>query len=218
MSKANPPEQTQLRVAKAVRRGELASSAWSERKGILKLHAARSVDEFWRVAQKLIQRAAPSSARWLCLRPVRMSTAMMLLRESAFTRRRAGGLKRRKKPYESVVAHGKESALLKDLFTRHRALSHFRSNPRTPIVHLKSDGTILGRQKRECNFCAERGWKFGVILGFWKQTRLQGALLLHRKEEEGDFTRTELERLREFRPHFETALRRVIAKVSSQKF
>ena len=44
MSKANPLEQTQRRLTKAVGRMELVRSARSERNGILKLHAALSVD------------------------------------------------------------------------------------------------------------------------------------------------------------------------------
>jgi DNA-binding CsgD family transcriptional regulator len=177
----------------------------SNLKAGLKLAAATTTDQYWAATQALIVAAAPCSTRWLCVRPIRMATAMVLLRETAAAPGR-NGIKTngRSEPGEW------EAALLKELFARHPAVLHFRQNAGAALVHLGPAETLLVRGGRH-ELLRGCDWAFGAALAFWSRKRIQGLLLLHRAENEGDFSEAELRALRNLHPHFETALSRVIA-------
>ena len=179
-------------------------------RGLLKLQAALTSEEFWEAAQMLIQQSAPSPSRWLCLRPIRMATALRLLRETRSLRESvrfgngdgAAG---------DATSDQEEAALLKELFARHPAMSHFRSNPLAPVVHLRPLGKSNGNHK-EVDFLRRRRWRFGVALAFWNKAHLEGILLLHRPDSDRDYTSEELERLRRLHPQLEKALCRIITR------
>ncbi|MEO8438731.1 MAG: helix-turn-helix transcriptional regulator [Spartobacteria bacterium] len=174
---------------------------------MLKLQAATTIDCYWEATQALVAAAAPSSNRWLCVRPLQMKTAMMLLRETdpARGRRRSG---RKKNGHSEEGAD--EAVLLAELFARHPAPLHFRRNPETLFMHLKPKETLPvchggNGLLQDCD------WVCCAALAFSRQKRIQGLLLLHRTENEGDFSATELQTLRDLHPYLETALCRVIA-------
>lgn len=178
----------------------------ANRKAVLKLAAASTTDQYWVATQALIAEAAPSSTRWLCVRPLRMATAMMLLRETTEGEYGRSGRKAKR----SLAARKREATLLKDLFARHPAILYFRRNAGAPLVHLGPEKTLPVRrsqhdQLRRCD------WVFGAALAFWNRKQVQGFLLLHRAGNEGNFSEAELRTLRNLQPHLETALSRVIA-------
>gem|GEM_PF-567841 len=177
----------------------------SNRKAALKLAAAITIEQYWAATQALIAAAAPSSTRWLCVRPIRMATAMMLLRETAAAPGRNGI-----KTNGRLRSDEGEAALLKELFTRHPAVLHFRRNSRAPLMHLGPEERCLVRRSQHA-LLRGRDWVFGAALAFWSRKQMQGCLLLHRAENEGDFSEVELRTLRNLHPHLETALTRVIA-------
>jgi DNA-binding CsgD family transcriptional regulator len=172
--------------------------------GLLKLQAALTSEEFWEAAQVLIDEVAPSPTRWLCLRPIRMATALRLLRETRTVRESDG-----KHADKDTTSDHEEAALLKELFARHPAISHFRSNPLVPVVHLRSRDNRNGN-RNQVEFLRRRRWSFGAALAFWNKSQLEGLLLLHRRNSDGDYTSTELERLRQLHPQLEKALCRII--------
>ncbi len=176
----------------------------SHRKALLKLHAAGTIEQYWSAAQALIEGVAPCSTRWFCVRPLRMATALLLLREKPVARGRL-----RAAPSEE------ESALLQDLFARHPAMPHFRRAGRQPLVHLKIAPPETGSQAGQ-DLLREHRWEHGVALAFRKQKRLEGILLLHRSRQEGDFSGLELTRLRNLHDHLETALCRLISARGNQ--
>ena len=188
------------------RRADRAAQLFgSNRKAVLKLAAATTTDQYWAATQALIAEAAPCSTRWLCVRPIRMATAMMLIREAG-----AAGARNGSKRNGRVEARAQDAALLKELFARHPAVLHFRRTPGAPLVHLRPEEIRPVRGSwhdilRECD------WFFGAALAFWHRKRMQGFLLLHRAKDEGDFSEAELRTLRNLQPHLETALSRVIA-------
>ncbi len=169
------------------------------RKALLKLQAAGTIEQYWTAAQALVAASAPCSTRRFCVRPVRMASALMLLRETPAARGRG----RRAEDED-------EAAQLKDLFARHPAMLHFRRNVRASLVHLKAEATDVPSAASQ-DLLRERRWKYGVALAFWKRKRIEGFLLLHRSATEGDFSSAELASLRELHPHLETALGRLIA-------
>ena len=177
-------------------------------RGLLKLQAARTSEEFWNAAQLLIEETAPSPSRWLCLRPIRMATALRLLRETRRPRELAR-FGNGSGAAEDPTPDQEEAVLLKELFARHPAVSHFRSNPLVPMVHLRP----LRTGKRDhADFVRRWRWRFGVALAFWNRAQLEGLVLLHREDCDGDYTASELERLRQLHPHLEKALCRVITR------
>lgn len=188
----------------ATRRGENPAVALvfgSNRKAALKLGAAADAGQFWDAAQAMIAQAAPSSTRWLCIRPKGITTAMMLLRETP------SGEEAPAKPGTVPKAHEVDVRLLNELLTRHPAILHFQQNSGVPFVRLNPEHTEPGPSRWRKLSDA----KFGVALAFWKRKQLQGVLILHRTGEEGDFLKGELRRLRELHPHLETALCRILA-------
>lgn len=172
----------------------------SNPKAILRLGAATDAGQFWSAAQALLVQAAPSSKRWLCLRPIGAATAMMLLRETA------PGHGARAKPAKLRQPDEKDAAILEELFSHHPAILHFRDHPGLPLIHLS--GGLAG--KGGSRGAGQGETKRGAALAFWRRRSLKGLLLLHRSEAEGDFTKTELRALRQLHPHLETALCRVI--------
>jgi DNA-binding CsgD family transcriptional regulator len=171
---------------------------------MLKLQAATTADQFWTAAQALIAQAAPCSTRWLCLRPIRMATAMMLLRETAETREERDLSCKRNHHLDAA-----DAALLETLFARHPAILHFRKNAGLPLVHLRQE-ELGPASESQMQWPELSAWKFGAALAFWKRKRLQGLLFLHRTEQESDFSETELKALRELHPQWQTALCRII--------
>ena len=169
------------------------------RKALLQLQAAETIERYWAATQALIAASAPSSTRWFCVRPIKMATALMLLRETPAARGQA-----------RPAGEEDEAAQLKDLFARHPAMLHFRRNLGASLVHLKPEKTEA-RSEASQDLLRERRWEFGVALAFWKRKRIEGFLLLHRTATEGDFSSTELASLRELQPHLETALGRLIS-------
>jgi DNA-binding CsgD family transcriptional regulator len=207
ISMSGPQRHPQRRKRKLSNRGadRPAGIFVSNRKAILKLAAATTTDQYWAATQALIATAAPCSTRWLCVRPIRMTTAMMLLRETAAAPGRNGTKTNgRSQPGE------REAALLKELFARHPAVLHFRKNSGAPLVHLGPEEMILmhGSRHEQLRGC---DWASCAALAFWGRKQMQGFLLLHRAEHEGDFSEAELRALRNLHPHLETALSRVIA-------
>ncbi len=196
--RATPPRRAN---PAAGRKNEIGSLFGSDRKAALKLGAATDAGQFWSAAQALIAQAAPSSTRWLCIRPMGMATAMMLLRETAPRSGASAGQAKPRKPNEG------ESALLKELFSRHPAILHFRHNSGLPSIHLNP--VEAGEDRPLSPSLSEA--KFGAALAFWKRKRIQGVLLLHRTEGEGDFSEAEMAALLDLHPYLETALRRILS-------
>ncbi len=169
------------------------------RKALLKLQGAGAIEQYWMAAQALTEASAPCSTRWFCVRPIRMVSALMLLRETAELR----GQVRSQREEEDAVQ-------LKDLFARHPAMLHFRRNGRASMLHLNGD-SAAAQSKTAQDWLHRRRWKYGVALAFWERKRIEGFLLLHRSTNEGDFSSAELASLRELHPHLQTALCRLIA-------
>ncbi|MEP6822576.1 MAG: helix-turn-helix transcriptional regulator [Chthoniobacterales bacterium] len=176
----------------------ISASAWTGRPA-LRLQAASGIHEYWAAAQDLVAAAAPSATRWLCLRPIGMRTALVLLRETA-----ARG---RKKKQVSLVG---EAEFLRDLFSHHPAILHLHGNAEKAVVRL-APSVMQSLPQSSHSVLREQRGKFGAALAFWKGKRLEGVLVLHRSEEEGDFTKEEWRRLRQIHPHLQTALHRLIA-------
>jgi DNA-binding CsgD family transcriptional regulator len=176
-------------------------------RGLLKLQSAVTAEEFWEAAQVLIEEAAPSSSRWLCLRPIRMATALRLLRETRSPRELAR-FGNGNDAAEVPASDQEEAALLKELFARHPAISHFRSNPLVPLVHLRP---MRKGNRNHVGFVRRWQWRFGVALAFWNKAHLEGLVVLHRQDSDGDYTSSELERLRHLHSQLEKALCRIIA-------
>jgi DNA-binding CsgD family transcriptional regulator len=177
-------------------------------RGLLKLQSALTSEEFWEAAQVLIEDAAPSPSRWLCLRPIRMATALRLLRETR-SPREVARFGNGNGADEDAASDREEAALLKELFARHPAISYFRSNPLVPVVHLRP---LTKGNRNHVGFVRRRQWHFGAALAFWNKAQMEGLLLLHRPDFAGDYTVSELERLRQLHPQLEKALCRIITR------
>ncbi len=171
-------------------------------KALLKLAAARNAGEFWNSAQALLTQVAPSSIRWLCIRPTSMSTALVLLRETQTGAQRSSD--------EAGRSGRDDAALLKELFARHPAILHFQRRVGVPLVYLQPDQFSAAGQDG-VRWPHLNQARFGVALAFWNRKEIRGVLLLHRMEEEGDFSPAEIKALRRLHPHLETALRRILA-------
>ena len=176
----------------------ISFNGWTSRPA-LRLQAASTIHEYWAAAQDLVAEAAPTATRWLCLRPIRMRTALMLLRETA-----AHG---RKKKHIPLVG---EAEFLRDLFSHHPAILHLHGNAGKAVVRL-APSVMKSLLQSSHILLREQRCKFGAALAFRKGKRLEGVLLLHRSEEEGDFTKAEWRRLRQLHPHLQTALHRLVA-------
>lgn len=204
--KVRPRPRSRCPAARANRAEAIRSIFDSNRKAVLKLGAATDTRQFWTAAQALLAQAAPASMRWLCIRPVRMATAMLLLRETP-----AGADRSFDRKIDRLGPDEAETALLQELFARHPAIVYFRHHAGLPLVHLSKEEAALPGENRSCWPGLSRA-KFCAALAFWKRKRIQGVLLLHRAEEEGDFSEAEIATLRELHPHLETALCRVISR------
>ena len=202
------PGQTNTNRNKTVPRLARGRGPVISARGLLKLQAAGTSEEFWEAAQVLIQEVAPSPSRWLCLRPIRMTTALRLLRETR-TPRESVRFGNGNRTAAGRASDQEEAALLKELFARHPAISHFRSNRLVAVVHLRPLRTC---NRNEADFVQRWRWRFGVTLAFWRKAQLEGLLLLHREDCDGDYTLSELERLRHLHPQLEKALCRIITR------
>ncbi|MGI8437810.1 MAG: response regulator transcription factor, partial [Chthoniobacterales bacterium] len=195
------------RIPAATRAEAIRSVFESNPRAVLKLGAATDAGQFWAAAQALLAQGAPSSMRWLCLRPVRMATAMMFLQETAPS---ADGSSSRKT--KALMPDVAETALLRELFARHPAIVYFRHHAGLPLVHHLGAGEAALTGENWSRWPGLSKAKFCTALAFWKRKKIQGVLLLHRAQTEGDFAEAEIAVLRELQPHLETALCRVIER------
>jgi DNA-binding CsgD family transcriptional regulator/PAS domain-containing protein len=197
------------------------NSSWpraAAKKALLHLHAALDATQFWSATQELLRDAIPSSSSLLCLRAIRGTKPMLVLRSSETARALRG-----RQRHDVFPVDGEEPRLATrslqleplpaDFFTIHPALSHFRSNPGLATVRLGdllADQTPAARAKFERRLARPLGWRTGAAAAFWRHEQLEGVLLLHRNGAV-EFSDREMELLRQMQPDLETALRRVIA-------
>ncbi len=182
------------------------------RRAARKLGSAVTVAQFWSAAQALIAQAAPGSMRWLCLRPIRMTTAMVFLRETV-----SGPAGFPCEPKSVALADG-EAVIVKDLFAHHPAIGRFRENAGLALAHLDRE-EIRSVNARKDFWPGVSEIHAGVALAFWERKRLHGMVLLHRAPEEGDFSGAEISALRELHTHLESAVCRIMAtrRLAAQK-
>lgn len=174
-------------------------------KALLHLNAASDPGQFWKAVQVLLARTAPASTRWLCLHPIRMASAMLLLKGANADRDNGADAR------PGIDEGEDDAAFLKELFARHPAIVHLCAEDRRSLIHLNAAQCGRARTMMGRRWPRMSGARFGVALAFWQRRQLQGVLLLHRTETEGDFSESELAHLRELHPHFETALNRIVA-------
>lgn len=159
----------------------------------LALHAAVDYATFWPVLEATVQRHVPCASVALFAEIVDQSIPQLFFS--------TGGV------YESLPV-----AQCRAMIQQSHLLAYLRANRGVPVVHWSDYGGTKAQHQATPHFrrfMAPMGWAWFICLAFWRRRRLFGALLLHRREAEGDFTTAERACLDHLWPELNVALERL---------
>ncbi|MSU23473.1 MAG: LuxR family transcriptional regulator [Opitutus sp.] len=163
---------------------------------LLGLHRAMDFNGVWAALQRLLETLAPHDT-------MVMSVNYVDWRREATTRRLTSG-------HSRVLADEKTSRLVVEE-GRHFFQPFLEKNPGIPVYHHTQ---VMAPEKIPDTRYYQRvmtpfGWRYSAHLLFWREEKVETAIALRRRPEQGDFTPVEMEVMRALHPHIAVAFERV---------
>lgn len=162
----------------------------AELQALLDLHAAKTLKQFWRSAQRLLHSALPGATLWFAPTQDWMPPGATFRAETAL----------------------KTDSQFQRFLERHPLKAFLLANPQNHLAtfsDVMTDAQLL-RSKFYREFMAPQHERFSVVLALWHGTSLRALIGLNRLQNDHDFSRTELGTLGSLRGHLGAALNGVL--------
>ncbi|MFZ0708424.1 MAG: helix-turn-helix transcriptional regulator [Terrimicrobiaceae bacterium] len=157
--------------------------------GLLNLHEALDIDEFWQAATKALRSALPFHNMSMSLSPSKDAPGSFRVSFPVADPKLYAAKIEAMVPVYAILA-------------RH---------PKARVLRLSDEvsiGSLIGTPFYK-NFMAPEGWRYCASMIFRADGRLLGRLCLNRRAEQGDFTDGEMTLLKDLHVQFHVAARRV---------